>query len=266
MNKHLRNYIRSFRFGKDYLYTLGLDVLFFGIIALALYSFNKLVTQQAYLISNGKTTVELKQMLMSMDPVKAQAMLASLKSFVFTFVVGIVILVVGGFLLYSLSRKLIWNRLTGHKTKYWRWNILNLVLLIPLLIYLIFYSLVKIFLGSIISLMKNQIWINIFDSILSLGLLIGFLIFLYLVYSIFCKKYEVWESMGLGFKLIKKKWSRIWPLFIFSIITGLGVSLIWIPFNTWFFGQTIILGIISGGLSLIYLAWLRIYLYHTVKE
>ena len=265
MNKHIKNYLKSFKFKKEYWYTLIVDGLFLGILAFGLYLFNELITKKAYLISDGKSVDQIKQMLLSMDPVKAQAFLDTLRSFVFTFMIGTVILVVGSLLLYSLSRKLIWNYLTKHKTRYWKWNVLNLVLIIPLLIYLIIFGLVKLILNSLIILIKNKSLISFLDSSINLFFLLTFITFGFLVYYNFSKKYEAWNSIGKSFHLIRKRWVRIWPLFLLSLMTAVVLSALLWPITKLLAAQTVGLGIFSGVVSLFYLAWLRLYLYRTIN-
>ena len=266
MNKHIKNYLRSFKFKKEHWYTLIVDGLFLGILTGTLFLFNSLIVQKAYLISNGKTADEIKQMLLSMDPVKAQAFLDTLKSFVFTFAIGLIILVVGGWFLFSLSRKLIWNHLTKHRTKYWRWNVLNLVLIVPLLIYLILFGLTKIIFNSLIAIINNQFWVSFFNSAFNLFFLMGFISFTFLIYYNFSKKYEAWDSIGKSFHLIRKKWSRIWPLFLLSLGSAVILSALLWPVTKLFTIQSTGAVAFSGVVSLFYLAWFRLYLFRTIKE
>ena len=265
MNKHFKNYYKSLKLRRSFWYTFLVDGVFLSVLSLVLYFFNNIITQKAYVISNGKTVDELKAMLLSMDPVKAQGMLDSLRGFVFTFVGGLIVIIVGGFLLYSLTRKIIWNYLTKHKTKYWKWNTLTLVLIIPIIIYFVFFSIIKIVSQVGINLLTNLTISSLLNSLVNLIGLVGGLIFVFLVYLSFSKNYLVWDSIGKSFHLLKKRWSRVWPLFFLSLLTALILSIIAWPFTKWFANQKIILAIISGVFSLIYLAWFRIYLYRTVE-
>ena len=92
MNKYLKNYFASFKLKKEYGYTLLIDAGFLGVMILVLFFVGNLIKRKAYLISEGKTTEELQQMLMGMDPAQAQAFLSTIKSFMVTFVIGAIII------------------------------------------------------------------------------------------------------------------------------------------------------------------------------
>ena len=271
MNKHLKNYFNSFKLKKEHRFTLLVDGLFLLIMSVGLYLFNILITQRAYLISGGKSTADIKQMLLSMDPVRAQAFLATLKSFMFLFTMGSIILIVGGLFLYSFTRQRIWNYLTKHKSKYWKWNVLNLVLILPLLIYLILFGLVKLVFTSLFHSIKNLWLASFLNSLVSLFFLMLFVIFIFLVYYNFSKTYEAWNSIGQAFGILKKKWSRIWPLFLFGISTSLLLSVLFWPISKIFATYSVstaywLYGIFGGIATFLFMVWLRIYLFRTVKE
>ncbi len=269
MNKHFKNYLNSFRLKKEYWNTLLIDVVFLGVISSVLIFFGSLLKEKAYMISQGKTTEQLQQMLLSMDPGLAQAFLSNLKGFVITFALGLIVILVGGLLLYSLSRKLIWDYLLGkefNKKTYWRWNLLNLVLIVPIIIYLFAFGLVRLVLGYGVSLFKSQIVLDVFYNLANLFLLFILIVFIFLVYYNFAKEYKVWESVGKAFHLIKIKWKRIWPMFLLVLGTAVVLSLILWPVGRLFAYQTSVLMGVNIAISLLFLAWMRIYVFRTVEE
>jgi len=268
MNKHFRNYLNSFKFKKEYWYSLLIDTGFLGIIGLVMFFFGSLIQRKAYLISQGRTAEQLQQMILSMQSEQMQAYLSSLKSFVLVFALGMIIILVGGLFLYSLSRSLIWNRLLEKKfskKRYWKWNLLNLVLIIPIIVYLLVFGLVRVILGYVVSLFGSQIVLNIFYSLVSLIFLFALVIFVFLVYYSFAGKYKVWESIGEAFRLIKMKWKRIWPVFLLVLGTAIVVSLILWPIGRLLVYQQAVLVGINLAVSLLFIAWMRIYVFKMVK-
>lgn len=271
MNKHLKNYFNSFKFEKEYRFTLLFDGVFLLIMVVGLYLFNLFITQKAYSISNGKSTDDIKQMLLSMDPVQAQAFLATLKSFIFVFTISSIILIVGGLFLYSFTRQKVWNYLTKHKSKYWKWNVLNLVLILPLLIYLIIFGLVRLVSTSLFQSLKNQWLASFLNALVSLFFLMMFVIFIFLVYYEFSKKNEVWNSIGQAFEILKKRWYRIWPLFLLGLITSIFLSILFWPISKIFATYSVstaywLYGLSGGLITFLFMVWLRIYLFRTIKE
>lgn len=269
MNKHIRNYLNSFKLKKAHLYTLLVDAGFVGVMFLVLSFFGNLIRKKAELISQGKTAEQLQEMLLSMQPGEAEAYLAGLQGFVITFIIGIIVTVVGGLLLYSLSRKLVWSHLLGekfNKKRYWRWNLLNLALIIPLLLYFLAFGLVRLMLGYLFSLFKSQVVLSTFYNIANLFLLFILLIFVFLVYYNFNKNYKVWEGIGKAFNLMKIRWKRIWPMLLLILGTAIVLGVVFWPIGRMFIYQPNILMGINAGVSLFFLAWMRIYVFRMVKE
>ncbi|GAF84563.1 unnamed protein product [marine sediment metagenome] len=219
-------------------------------------------------MSQGKTTEQLQQMLLSMDPGQAEAFLSNIKGFVITFVLGLIVILVGGLLLYSLSRKLIWDYLLEkkfNKKTYWRWNLLNLALIIPLLIYFFAFGLVRLILGYLVSLFKSQVVSAVFYDLVNLFFLFILVIFVFLVYYFFTEKYKVWESIGSAFNLIKTKWKDIQPMFLLIVGTAVVLSVVLWPIGKLFaYQQGVLIGI-NIVVSLLFIAWMRIYVLRSIK-
>lgn len=269
MNKHFKNYLTSFKLKKEYWHTLLIDAAFLGAIVSVFIFFGNLLKEKAYMISQGKTTEQLQQMLLSMDPELAQAFLSNIKVFVITFALGLIVVLAGGLLFYSLSRKLIWDCLLEKKfdkKTYWKWNLLNLVLIIPAAVYLFAFGLARLILGYGVSLFKSQMVLDEFYNLANLFLLFIFIIFIFLVYYNFVKEYKVWESIGKAFHLIKIKWKRIWPMFLLIMGTAVVLSLVLWPVGRLFAYQAPVLVGINIAVSLLFLAWIRIYVFGTIKE
>ena len=146
MNKHIKNYLKSFNFNKKYWYTFIVDGLTFFFITLLFLGLGKILEKKAYAISQGKTTEQLKALLLSGSVETNKLFLANIKSFTFYLVLGIVVALIVSLFIYSLSRTLVWNKLLKQKSKkYWSWAGLSVILTIVLFLYLLFYKIVLIF-------------------------------------------------------------------------------------------------------------------------
>jgi len=266
LNKHLTDYFHSFKLKKEQWYPFLVDSVFLFLFTWAVVFFSNLITSKAYLISQGKTADQLKQMLLSMEIDKATAFLSGLKSFFLTFIIGLIVIVIGSLLLFSLSRKLIWTYLLKKKTPYWKWNGLNLVLIIQVIIFLLIFGVLRILLGTIFTLFKSQIVLDIFYALFSLFTGIILVLYLFLVYFSFTEKYAVWNSIGQAFHLIKVKWSNLWPAFLLILATFGILSLLLWPLNYWLVSYKTLLLILNTLLTLFFLAWARVYWFHHIKE
>ncbi len=268
MNKHLKSYFNSFKLKKEYWHTLLIDTGFLAVIGLIVFLFGYLIKRKSEVISQGQSIEQIQQMLLSMQPEQAQAFSANLQGFVATFVIGAIVILVGGLFLYSLSRKLIWDYLLKKKVKktYWRWNLLNLVLIIPVVIYLFAFGIIRLLLGYLVSLFNSQIVLNIFYGLANLFLLFILFIFVFLVYYSFAKEYKVWESIGKAFNLIKIKWKSIWPMFLLITGTAIVLSLILWPIGKLLVYQPSLLIGINLVISLLFCVWMRIYTFKTIKN
>lgn len=269
MNKHIQNYLNSFKIKKEYWITFLIDAGFLGIMFLVFSFFGNLIKEKAYQFSQGKTAEQIQQMLLSMEPGQAEAFLANLKGFITTFVIGAIVILIGGLLIYSLSNKLVWGYLTEKKfskTRYWRWNLLNLALIIPAIIYFFVFGLVRLVSGYAVSLLKNQTVLEIFYNLTNLFFLFILIIFVFMVYYSFVKEYKVWGSIGNACNLVKTKWKEIWPMFLLILGTAIALSLVlWPAGRLLIYRQGILIGV-NVAVSLLFLAWMRLYVFKTVKE
>jgi hypothetical protein len=262
MNKHLQNYLHSFKNYKLITKVLLYDLLFWlatlaGFSAL-FFNLSKKIAQF------GATPQELQNIILQ-DPVKAQEIFAQLSSFLLTFSVGIIFILIGTLLLYSYTRKKIWNTISKHKTKYKRWNGVNLLLPIIYIILAILFALIMLIVRLITTKLSIQIILFINNLVLIL-FVIFLLIFTFLIYYNFNKSYKVFKAIGDTFNLIKVRWYRLWraallitaTTIIFSILQSfLKKQLI--------FHQTIYI-IIAALLFLLFIAWARVYLIQTIKN
>lgn len=109
-----------------------------------------------------------------------------------------------------------------------------------------------------------EIIIASFSGLVNFGLGLFFLIFVFLVYFSFAERYKVWESIGKGFGLVKAKWKRLWKLWLLALGTAAVVTLVLLPVRGLFYGYG--LTVLNLVVSLLFLAWMRVYLFKMVKE
>ncbi|MBU0460206.1 MAG: hypothetical protein KJ771_05340 [Nanoarchaeota archaeon] len=281
MNKHLKNYFHSFKFKKTYWKTVLYDGSFFILLALVFSWFGSYIQRKSIEITGNKTPEQLQQMLAS-SPELLATYLIQLKSFLITIIVLFLVLAIIFLLFYSLTRAQIWNFLLKRKLSkktYWKWNTLNLALIFPLLILGFGYLILRIIFGVLLNLLLTikpdfyfahstgmEIVRTLSNGIISLFLGLFVLIFVLITYYSFTQKYKVWVSIGESFELIKKRWSRIWRLLILASLTAIIITLITYPLKTFFLYQPLILTLIQLIVSILFIAWLRLYLIRTIDE
>lgn len=262
-----RHYFNSFKFNKTHGYILAVEAVFILIMVVLLLFFGGMLEQKAMELSNGKTTEQIQQMLLS-DQAFAETFLSQMQGLVVWFVVAAVVILLGGLLLFSLSRKLIWGKLNHQcfdKNTYWKWNLLNIVLALPLFIYILLFGIIKSIFGYLIALMQSQIVLNAFNNLINLAGVILFSTFIFLTYYSFHSSYKVWESIGKAFEIYKNRWKRLRTVLAFCFGTALLLSLILWPLTYLFRYQETLLIIINLVISLLFIVWMRVYIYKAVE-
>lgn len=239
-------YVKSFQDQRMFK-TFVLDSFFVLISFLLLSWFGKTLQAKSLALSGGKTAEEFQQMLLAGSLENSQAVLASLKSFLFFTLVGGILILIFLFLFYSLTTSLIWNYLQGKKLtrkNYWRWNWLNLLILVLLIPYLFLFLLLKV---AITALTTTPYALH--------GVMLIFLIFfffqLFRIYDNFALHYRVWEAVGKSFQKFKGK------VFLFILATFFILNLVFILLKI---SDPNIYFIISLVAFLLFLSWMRVYL------
>jgi hypothetical protein len=282
MNKHIKNYLDSFKFKKIFGQIFLVDFMFFSITAIIFSVFSNYLQNRSMILLGGKTAEDLQAILSTSSPEAILPFLTELKSFLTFAVIGIILLVVLAVLYFSFTRALIWNHLRSKKLTrktYWRWNLLNLSLIFPLLSYLFIATIISLITGWIFSKLITisptfyVVHTNSLESVnlvlnnfVNLFLVFLFITFLFLTYKSFMEKYRIWESIGHSMTLIKKYWSRLWKFLLLSTLTITVLTLVIIPLRNLFLSNTFILTVINLIVFLLFLAWFRIYLLKTIGE
>ncbi|PIZ50790.1 hypothetical protein COY27_05735 [Candidatus Woesearchaeota archaeon CG_4_10_14_0_2_um_filter_33_13] len=281
MNKHLKNYLDSFKVKKQFWQIFLIDFIFFSVIGIVYYTFSNYLQNRSFQVLGGKTSAELQNLLTTSTPEKLLPFLTELKSFLFFSLVMILIIVILSFLYFSYTRALIWNHLENkklNKKTYWRWNLLNLSLIFPLLSYIIVATIITFitsWLFSKVITISPTFYVTyqsimegvtiLLNGIVSFFLVLFFLIILFFTYKSFTQKYRIWESIGHSFQMIKQNWSKLWKFLLQAIGTALLLTLIMWPLRTLYASNFFFSVTINMIISLLYLAWFRIYLLKTIE-
>src|SRR3989344_1978102 len=245
MNKNIQQYLNSFKLGKEFVHTFVTDLVSLSLIILVFTWFSSYLQQSSLILLQGRTTAELQQMLLSLKPEQLQPFMVALKWFLIIAVLGIVILIAASFLFFSYSRARVWNYLQGklvNRSNYWRWNILHLSLIVPLLLFIVVLFIVKLLLSLLLSLPQKIMPVfyfthsllmeNIrllFDGAALFYMAILLLVIIFLIYQHFVKSYRVWDSIGAGFSTFKKNWKKTALLVLFATVTACLATLIFLP-------------------------------------
>lgn len=280
MNRHIKNYLDSFRMKRQFWQIFLVDLVFFGLAALAFTWFGSYLQAKSLALMGGKTPEQIQGILASASPEQVLPFLTQLKSFLLISIGGFLLLIVLAFLFYSLSRAVVWNHLLGKKLTretYWKWNALNLALIIPVLLYGVFYLIVKLIAGGIIKFLMTinpAFYVQhttIMDALLTIAngavsfiLTLFLLIIVFFIYCQFTEKYKVWLSIGESFHLIKKYWPRLWRALLLMVLTALILTGVLWPVRKLLIYRPLWTMAVNLAVSLLFLAWMRIYLLRTV--
>ncbi len=274
MNTHLQHFMDSFTLKKDFLYFFLADLITFSLIFISFSWFAAYLQRKSVEVMQGKSIEELQQLLSSSSPEQVLPFLSGLRYFLIWAVVGIVLLAVFSFFLYSLSRAVIWNHVHHQqvtKRTYWRWNLLNLSLLIPLVLFGLVLFIVKIFVALIVNLAFSlapvffalhstfaENFKVILNGAVSFYLTLSFLVLVFMVYYAFSQQYKVWDSVGKGFSLFRKNWKTLRAALLFATVIALALSLVGIVVKRSIYSPNVLL-FFNLALASAFLAWLRLY-------
>lgn len=280
MNKNIQHYLDSFKLGKQFATTFLIDLVSLSLIIFSFLWFSSYTQQRSLQLLQGRTTAELQQMLLSLNPEQLAPFLASLKWFLLTSLMGIVLLVIGSVFLFSYSQARIWNYLQGKKVtrnNYWRWNVLNLSLLVPFILFFATLLVVKLVMLLLLnippklmpvfylthsSLMENIRLI--IDGAALFYMVVLFMAIIFFIYYHFAKSYKVWDSVGAGFSTFKKQWKKVLLLVLFATVSALIATVILLPIKKALIFYPLYSTLLNVLLAAFFLAWLRWYVFNSV--
>ncbi len=280
MNSTLKTYLNSFRFKKVFGEILLIDLIYFGIITL-LFSITLNFFQNKFtVLTGGKTPEQVQQLLASASPEQLLPFLSQLKFYLFLFLIVITLLSLLAFFSYSFSQSLIWHKLLAKKAfRHWKWNLLNLALIIPILLYTLAALILKLISGYLFKkiatinpafYLQNSGYLDailiLLNGIVTFLLVLLGLIIILLTYFSFTEKNLVWVSIGESFHLLKFHWKKLWKLLLLAALTAILITLILIPIKKILPTSILLDQTLNLLLSAFYLAWIRIYLVRTINS
>ena len=282
MMKWFREYISTFKLNFDFWSTFLVDYIFFGGLWLMFTWFSEYVNTQSKGLMQGKSLEQIQQSFTPENAQQSLAFLSQVHSFLWIFVGGLVLLIVGGFLLFGLEQAMIWYHFERKKVNwkmYWKWNVFHIVLIIPLTLYGLVYLLITLVFSGIFNWVISfiptlyfkapstfQAVVKFLNSVVSFSLGIWLLLLLFVIWYVFAAKYKVWESIGDGFHLVWQRKMRFGKLFVFALIMAVLFTLIAVPFRMLFASVSVL----SMGFDLFvlffFVAWLRLVVVEMLKE
>jgi len=278
MKSWLQDYLSSFKVQGEFWYVFFLNAVFVSVIGTLGYWFVETVKIKSEVLMQGKTPEQLQIFFTSSTPEQMLPFLEQLKAFLLFFVVIGVLLLLLGFFGYSLVQARGWNYLLRRKLSkdnYWKWNVLQLVLIIPLGLYWLIAFLIMVIVKGMVQFLFNlNSWVSInfangvdnfliiLNSVLIFIFVVLFVLILYAIYYIFTKDYQVWASIGKALHMLKLKFRVLRKLFLGGLVTLMAVELLMAPVRNWLINSTL-LGVMDISIFLLFLVWLQAYF---VKE
>src|SRR3989338_6487592 len=264
MNKYLQSYLHSFHAGKEFLYHLLIDIITTGLIGSLLYIFNTILNAQMARVTGGKSVEQLRTALLAGSLEYNQAFASNFKVFVVLFICGLIIAILGVFIILGVSRAKIWSSFMKeqHQKLLWgKWSLLLFLLTLSAIPYLLLVALFRLLLNPLLStVLLSQIF-NAFFFLL-------FVLFMVLVKYSFVEKKKVWEAIGYSFFLIKHHFSALLKSFIFIILTSVILSFFFylLEITLLKYQSELTLAFINLGFFLVLLAWIRRFLISVLER
>lgn len=280
MNIHFKHYFDSFRLGKTFLLTLLIDTLSFSLLAYLWLVFGSILTARAYAISEGRTAEELKLLMLSGSLEANELLLANIKSFVFTFIIGLVLAVAITILIFSLSRMIVWDKvlsrvLGSHSSNlswknFKKWNGITLVMLLLSAVYILIYGIIKLIINLITSSLSEVVFLWVNRGVNYLFFII-FIVLMFILFNSFSREHKAWHSVGDAFHQVKASWAKLWKSFIFIVLTSAVASAVFglivfillklfLSLSSTFLLHPGLLPLLSAFIGLLLISWIRLYL------
>ena len=273
-----KRYLNSFKV-KEIWQVLVVDLTFFAFFFIVFRNIKSILTSSVPKEMVGKTPEQLQGMV-GTNPEKLVEIILPIQKYLLTYFLTFLIFFLFAFLLYSLSRSLVWEVIINKRKlvflKHFKWNLLNLVLIVPLICFIIFSMIIKfVFGGTLKYLLTSSTYLQLnyqnlikythstLTGIVSFYLIFMALCYFFFVYDKFVDKKKVFKSIIDGLNFIHNKFKEINKFILCTLLTLIPFFLITILFERIFFTYPNILLYFNGILSFIYLAWFRMYF---VKE
>ncbi|MFA6460741.1 MAG: hypothetical protein WCV90_00610 [Candidatus Woesearchaeota archaeon] len=253
----IKNYLNSFKPKKELFYPFLLDVIAITLIVLLLIGYGTFLQSRSDAITGGKSVDEVKAMLLSGSEEYNQQFLAKIQVIGLIFFGGGLLFILASLFIYSLSSRLEWNFLLKKQTKYWRWNGLTLMMSLFSLLVALFYAGFNLLIGLIFS--SDNYFFLLFVRLIGILVILAFVSYCFLASYSFNHTYRVWHSVGEGFSLVKKEWTKLWKVYLFSVFTFILLNiLIYLITLATSIGETAY-SLLGASVSLLFFSWMRYY-------
>ena len=261
MKKRLSTFKESFKFKKIFLKIFLVEAVFFSLIYFLWILVTKFIAYKNAMFSPGQTTEQIKEFMVTAPPEELSAFLSQIKGYFFSVFGSFILFVILAILLFALSQGLIWHLIRGKKlTKkyYWRWLGLALVFGIFFGVTFFVYLFIKFI---IILLIQSHVnWISPVSQTLNLIYLLAVLFIFFLASYHLADSGKVFKSIGEGFMAIKHKFGGIAWGYLFSLLVAGALTLVLYLVFRYVASLQLYLGDFNAVISLLFLAWLRLYL------
>ena len=258
----VRNCLNSFILKKPFWYSLGLDSLFVFFMAV-LYAQLLAWSKRTLISLTGSNPEFLQQRMLKMAPEQIVHLGQDLQAFLAFFMLGILVLLAVSLLLFSLAQALEWNYLLKKRLSqnwYWRWNALHLILVMPIVGYLVLMAFSQFLFTGLLGLFIREEQLLAFLSQFFIMFLLLFLSIIFFAVQLrFAQHYQAFQSMGRGILLITKKWKQLWPALLLMVAIALVLSVQYSYFVRFLALSELVLMGIKIFLSLLFIAWMRVY-------
>jgi len=259
-------FLDSFRLKSSFLYISLYDLLFYLIAVPLFILFPLMLNKRLEGIDPDILSRISSADLTSVTATQTQELelaVKSMQSFFTFFILGVILLFIVSLLVFTLSRTLIWNHLFKKKfdwKNYLKFNAVNIILSAAILI-IVFISLRlrTLILMPLVSV--SVLFAFIVSSLLFLLTFMAFNYIINLVYLNYTQKPKIFGSIKETYKLIKNKFSDIYPSYLFIVFASIIISFIsqlfWlIPFAVQRY--------LNLALVILFAAWMRIYIKRVV--
>ena len=280
MNKNIQHYLDSFKLGKQFATTFLIDLASLSLIILTFLWFSSYTQRRSLELLQGRSTAELQQMMLSLSPEQLLPFMTDLKWFLITSLAGLALLIAASLLLFSYSQARTWNYLQGKKVtgkNYCRWNLLNLSLLVPFLLFLCALLAVKLLVMLLLNippklmplfyLTHSNLMENIrlmIEGAIVFYVVVLFIVVIFFIYHHFVRSYKAWDSIGAGFSTFKKNWKKVLLLVFFATVSALLATVILLPIKKALLFYPLYSTLLNIVLAAFFLAWLRWYVFNSV--
>lgn len=265
LSKKMKNifdkYKKSFA-KKEIGYVFLVDILFWVVVFLVVMGSLGYVNIKAAQLGGGASLESLNSKILSMSQEEMQSFSSQLKGLALQLAGIVVFLIAFCLLLFSYSRFYIWKLLVKGKEKYWKWNVLNLILLIFLVAYSFLAAAVR---GGLLYVLDLPYKVGIIASpLIIIFFSLIFVDFLFLNYYHFSKGYKVWRTLEKAFSDIRRRFKLLSICYGYQWLTFLVISLVlvgavrFLPEDIFSYVNLVVL--------LLFLAWSRVFFVDLIKD